>query len=244
LVVLVLAIVWVAVLTPKVVRRFREAGSQSSIDSFHQQLHLLERAGPKLVAPAYRLETGDDATAGGGASSSAQVPFRRAGRVTRSGLVLVDDEGPVGAAPGWTAAVRRRRLANDRRRSRKRRRDLLVTLLGIAALTGVLGAMHALHLLWAITAVSVLALAAYVALAAYAQLLTADRQAARPIAAPPMPATPAWAARAQRQTADDRLAGVDAVAAGTRQAARAGYPGAWDREAYAAELASPHAAAR
>ncbi len=243
MVVLVLVIVWVAVLTPKVVRRFREAGSQSSIDSFHQQLHLLERAGPKLVAPAYRLETGDDATAGGGVSSGARVPFRRAGGAARSSLVLLGDEGPVGAAPGWTASVRYRRLANDRRRSRKRRRDLLLTLLAIASLTGVLGAMHALHLLWAITAVSVLAIAAYVALVAYAQLLTADRQAARPVAAPPMPATPAWARRGPLQTAGNRLPGVDVVAAGTAQAARAGYPGAWDDE-QGVELTARHAAAR
>lgn len=230
MVVLFLVIVWIAVLTPKVVRRFREAGSQSSIDSFHQQLHLLERAGPKLVAPAYRLESGDGATAGGGVSSGPGGLFRRVGGAAapRSGLALVDDR-PLGAAPGWTASVRRRRLVIARRRNRKRRRDLLFGLLAIATLTGLLGAMHALHLLWAITAVSVLAIALYVALVAYAQLLTADRQAARPVTVRPMPVTPAWA-RTSRRDGGERLPGVEVVGARTAEAARAGYPGGWDEE--------------
>lgn len=233
MVVLVLVIVWVAVLAPRVVRHFKEAGSQSSIDSFHQQLHLLGRAGPKLFAPAYRLETEGDATAGGGVSSGAGAPFRRPGDPARTALFLVGgaEDGPVGPAPGWTASVRHRRLADGRRRSRKRRRDVLLTLLGISALTGILGAMHALHLLWAITAVSVLAVGAYVALVAYAQLLTADRQAARLVAGPPLPATPAWAARGAHHVAGGPLPGVDVLTAGAAQAARAGYPGAWDEEA-------------
>lgn len=231
MVVLVLVIVWAAVLTPRVVRHFREAGSRSSIDSFHQQLHLLERAGPKLVAPAYRLETEGRATAGVGAAPGGAVPFRIAGDQAGAALFLVGgtDGGPVGAAPGWTASVRNRRRVADRRRSRKRRRDSLLVLLGVAALTGILGAMHALHLLWAITAVSVLAIGAYVALVAYAQLLTADRQAVRPVAARSLPATPAWAARdASRAGAGSFPIGMEV--AGTAQAARAGYPGAWDDE--------------
>lgn len=251
MVILVLVLVWVAVLTPRVVRHFKEAGSHSSIESFHEQLHLLERAGPKLVEPAYRLETDAcDALSGGAATAGgASAPFRKAGYAARTDLALVDHladstaEGPVGPAPGWSASVRTRRLADDRRRSRKRRRDVLVGLLAVATVTGVLGAMHALHLLWAITGISVVAIAGYVALVAYAQLLNADRQAGRPVASRPLPVTPAWAARGPRHAAGERLPGVEVLASGSAQAARAGYPGAWD-DTEGALFAPRHAAAR
>ena len=42
MVVLILVVLWVVVLTPLGVRRLRERQGQSSIESFHEQLHLLE----------------------------------------------------------------------------------------------------------------------------------------------------------------------------------------------------------
>lgn len=249
MVVLVLVIVWVVVLAPSVIRHFREGGSKSSIESFHEKLHLLERTGPKLVAPAYRLGTGEHATAGGGVAPGGSPPFRRAGPGSRADLVLLgtgaegsDVAGASVLAPGGETSARRRRLADQRRRSRKRRRDILLALLTVATATGILGAMHALHLLWAVTGVSVLAIAAYVALVAYAQLLNAERHAARPVASEPLPVTPAWAARAPRHAAGGSLPGVEVLTSGAPQLARAGYPGAWDDEERA-RSAPRHAAA-
>jgi hypothetical protein len=63
MILLVLALLWIAVLAPGIWRRRSERRSSGSIDTFHHQLHLLERTGPKLVAPAYRLQT---ATSGSG----------------------------------------------------------------------------------------------------------------------------------------------------------------------------------
>ena len=59
-------LLWVAVLAPSAWRRFGERQGVGSIDHFHHQLQLLEHAGPKTVAPAYRLHTalpGDGSTA-------------------------------------------------------------------------------------------------------------------------------------------------------------------------------------
>lgn len=55
--VVILLILWIGVLTPLWLKRRRERRGQSSIDTFHHQLHLLERTGPKLVPPAHRLQT-------------------------------------------------------------------------------------------------------------------------------------------------------------------------------------------
>jgi hypothetical protein len=217
LVVLILVVLWTAVLTPRLVRHFREGRSQSSIDSFHEQLHLLERTGPKLVEPAHRLEHPED-----------EAP---AGR-----LALVEGAGAEHATPHLVRGVRQRQSAWERRRGRRRRRDLLLGLVGLVAVTGGLGAMHALHLLWAITGVSALALAGYVALVAYAQMLHADRDAVRPVPLrqPDVPVpSPAWAgSRPGSRPVHASLAfatpAVEVLSASSPRAARAGYPGAWD----------------
>jgi hypothetical protein len=213
LVVLILVVLWIAVLTPRLVRHFREGRSQSSIDSFHEQLHLLERTGPKLVEPAHRLEVPED-----------EAP---AGR-----LALVEGAAAEHATPHLVRGVRQRQSAWERRRGRRRRRDLLLGLVGLVAVTGGLGAMHALHLLWAITGVSALALAGYVALVAYAQMLHADRDAVRPVSSRqadvPVP-SPAWAgSRPRHASLAFATPAVEVLSASSPRAARAGYPGAWD----------------
>lgn len=211
MVVLVLVVLWVAVLTPRLVRHFREGRSHSSIDSFHEQLHLLERAGPKLVEPAYRLE----------------VP--ETDSLTR-GLALVGGTSAANATPRLVRGVRQKQSGWERRRSRRRRRDLLLGLVALAVVTGGLGALHALHLLWAITGVSALAIAGYIALVAYAQVLYADHDAARPVS-PPMnevPAATTWGASRPRHAPVSTTPAVEILGAGSARAARAGYPGAWD----------------
>jgi hypothetical protein len=60
IVLILVAVLWVAVLIPSVVSKLRERRSAGSIGRFHQRLDLLERTGPKIVEPAYRL-TGTEA---------------------------------------------------------------------------------------------------------------------------------------------------------------------------------------
>lgn len=223
MVVLVLVVVWIVVLTPRLVRHFREGRSKYSIESFHEQLHLLERTGPKLVKPAYRLEDPD---------AEPQLP----------GLALVGGSGAAHPTPQLVRGVRQRRSAWERRRSRRRRRDLLLGLVGVVVVTGGLGALHALHLLWAVTGVSVLALAGYLALVAYAQMLHADRDALRPVSSRQfdVPASLWTAARGPHSVLGSRPA-VEVVNTRSPRAARAGYPGAWDDDELVA-VGARHAA--
>ena len=55
IVLILVAVLWIAVLVPSVISKLSERRSAGSIDHFHERLDLLERTGPKLVAPAYRL---------------------------------------------------------------------------------------------------------------------------------------------------------------------------------------------
>ncbi len=57
MILLLLALLWIAVLAPGVIRKRAERRSATSIDSFHRELHLLERTGPKITPPAHRLQS-------------------------------------------------------------------------------------------------------------------------------------------------------------------------------------------
>jgi hypothetical protein len=52
---IVLALFWVALLAPIVIRRFREGGTEKSIQSFHAEHEVLSQQ-DYLVAPAHRLD--------------------------------------------------------------------------------------------------------------------------------------------------------------------------------------------
>lgn len=222
LVVLLLVVLWAAVLAPRVVRHFKESSSRTSIEDFHERLHLLERAGPKLVEPAYRLASGDDAMTG-----VTDVPV---GYARPAPLVLVEPVvAPRVVAPDAARAARR--PSDSSRRACRRRRDVLLGALATALLTGILGEMHALRLLWIVTAVSVLAIAGYVALVAYARMLAADRAAARPV----RPAAPRGGEPASRYGAPRVVHGAarrvgPTLRSTTPVAVRSGGPAAWDED--------------
>jgi hypothetical protein len=57
---IVLALFWVALLAPIVIRRFREGGTEKSIVSFHAEHEVLSQQ-DYLVAPAHRLDRADEA---------------------------------------------------------------------------------------------------------------------------------------------------------------------------------------
>ncbi|MHB8220825.1 MAG: hypothetical protein ACYDHU_10990 [Acidimicrobiales bacterium] len=99
MVVLVLIGLWVVVLAPGVVRRLRERQPTESIDSFHQQLHLLERTGPKLVEPAYRLESVQSHTGVAVGQSGFPSVSSRPGRPNLVLLRPVGDGGATGRVP-------------------------------------------------------------------------------------------------------------------------------------------------
>ena len=225
MVVLILVALWIVVLAPTLLKRYVDNKSTGSIDSFHQSLHLLERAGPKIVPPAYRLET---------AQSSIGVAVGQTGfpavssRPGRPNLVLLqpvadpessddeilddagshyrrlppaDDPTPP-EAPSTLAATFER---DHRRQVQRRRRDVLIGLTGTLVVSLLLGIVPALHGLWIVSILAGIGLAGFAGLAVYAQLLETERR------------------RGPRA-----IAGSSQYEHRPSGRAEAGYPGAWD----------------
>jgi hypothetical protein len=248
MILLILVALWIVVLAPAFVKKLLDRRSTVSIDTFHQQLHLLERAGPKLVPPAYRLETAQSAT--GMAVGASGFPAVSS-RPTRPNLVLLQpvragEEGGVDEGAevvDGTSGAHYRRVqgvpAPDEGPSRRlalaqveafrqhtvqrRRRDLLIGLASTLVLSGLLGL--AVSLFWVVTGIAALALAGYVGLAAYAQLLETGRQGSavghrghRTASRPGGGGAPGGPVRPPTRATDRWMATV-------------GYPGAWDEDA-------------
>jgi hypothetical protein len=204
IVLILVAVLWIAVLVPGVISKLSERRSAGSIDHFHQRLDLLQRAGPKLVEPAYRL-TGTESTV----SLAGPIVVAAPPPTARPSLALVPDDaessdsfaqvpsdGPVddvlvrlhtglpeeteeAASDGYELSIldQRRLVAADRRQlARKRRRDVLFTLSGLAALTGLLGLVRPLRGAWIAAAVLVVLLLMFVGLAAYCQRAETEKR--------------------------------------------------------------------
>jgi hypothetical protein len=223
-------LLWVAVLAPSAWRRFGERQGVGSIDHFHHQLQLLEHAGPKTVAPAYRLHT---ALPGG---RSPEAAPDQAVDSSRPKLVLLrpTDDAAASDVDGNDGLHYERVGVLDRpepvcfpeagvamptfRREQARRRCtmLLRCLGGVAISTGLIGLFPGLQLAWVLTALSGLAALGLVGLMAYAKELEAERTRRR----------------SRREDHDSGWqAGVPAPA---------GYPGAWDDDEYEAPQAAAH----
>lgn len=235
MIVLILVALWAVVLAPALLKKWLDRRSTVSIETFHQQLHLLEQAGPKLVDPAYRLETAQSSAgiavgqsgypavssrpsrpnlvllkpvSGGGAGddvvdSSSGEHFRRVGSP------VTDDEPSRQLAAARIEDLRRHQV-------QRRRRDLLLGLASTLVITGLLGL--AVPTFWVLTGLAALALGGYVGLAAYAQLLEADRS----------PRTYGRPRRSSGTVARGGEVPEWQPVIEERWVASAGYPGAWD----------------
>jgi hypothetical protein len=223
-------LLWVAVLAPSAWRRFGERQGVGSIDHFHHQLRLLEHAGPKTVAPAYRLHT---AMPGGGTPDAAADP---APDSSRPKLVLLrptenaasaDVDGGDGShyervgvldrpEPACLPQLTVSPQSFRRQQARRRCTMLLRCLAGVAIATAVIGLFPGMHLALVFTGLSGLAALGLVGLIAYARELEAEQ--------------------ARRRTRREDSAAAPQV----EEFATAGYPGAWDDD----EFEVPQAAAR
>jgi hypothetical protein len=192
------ALLWIAVLAPSAWRRFSERQGVGSIDHFHHQLQLLEHAGPKTVAPAYRLHT---AVPGAGAgepspptdssrpklmllrptedAAAADVADNEGCHYERVG-VLDRPEAVCAPEPGGDLPSVRREQA------RRRCTTLLRCLTGVAVSTGLIGLFPGMHLAWIFTGLAGAAALALMGLISYAKELEAeqDRRRARARRAP------------------------------------------------------------
>jgi hypothetical protein len=217
------AVLWVVVLAPSLLRRIRERGGVGSVDHFHHQLELLEHAGPKLVTPAYRLRS---AGAGRSAVPSARpklVLLRAVQDGQEADIEDVDGAhyARVGviARPEPTVSPRQTdaELAAYRRQQARQRCTFVLRLLtGVAITTGILGVLPAFRLAWIFTGITGIAALALAGLIAYAREVEGQRR---------QPGSRPWDYGAREATVID-----EERPATFSGAARAGFPGAWDED--------------
>jgi hypothetical protein len=201
-----------------------------SIDHFHHQLQLLEHAGPKTVAPAYRLHTAMPGAMSNETSAAVRLDS------SRPKLVLLRPTDDAGAAdvdgddgshyervgvldrpePACLPEVGVDLPAFRRDQARRRCTTLLRCLGGVAISTALIGIFPSMHLAWVFTGLSGLAALGLVGLMAYAKELEAEQSRRR-----------------------SRLVSAGAVQPEGGDQAAAGYPGAWDDD----DIEVPRAAA-
>ncbi len=171
--VIIIAVAWIAILAPNMMRRRTRLGDGiSSISHFHHQLRVLEHSAPEpIVAPAYRLRTVGD---GGSTSSCPDGPgvaapvltVVGADRLPRPALAFLGRDGDQPCAePEPPPVVPPRRAGSPARHLvRRRRRDTLGVLTAVLVVTLMLGFLPGAEAAWVVCALSGAAMAAYVAL--------------------------------------------------------------------------------
>jgi hypothetical protein len=166
-VLLILAIVWAVVLGPSLLRRTAERRSGDSIGAFHRQLRVLERTGPVTVTPAHRLAT----------SYPSRSPFRLAGAHAGATVVATERRSPSGRHLERPAGVGARRPDPYFRAGMcRRRRRIVLVLMGLLVGTGLLGAVPALRPALFVTLSGAVLLAVYVGLLVYLRTLALERE--------------------------------------------------------------------
>ena len=200
IVLILVAILWIAVLLPTVLSKLSERRSASSIGRFHQRLDLLQRTGPKLVEPAHRL-TGTESARPVPIASLAPInprPLRPnltlvAGAIDVRGndndnrddpAVVEEERVELHLAPAWDEVATPELfiatpdlVARERRKlARRRRRHVFGTLCALVALTAMMGLAHPLRGAWVASGVFLVLLVGFVGLAVYGQRVEAERR--------------------------------------------------------------------
>jgi hypothetical protein len=113
--VIIVAVAWMIILVPSVMkRRSRAVGEIGSISHFHQQLRVLEHSAPQpIVAPAYRLRavdgSGDPIVVPQGSDEAPVLTVVGADQLPRPALAFLGDDPPsadgVAAVEGVTTPV-------------------------------------------------------------------------------------------------------------------------------------------
>jgi len=203
--VVVIALAWMVILGPGLMkRRSRSGDGISSISHFHHQLRVLEHSGARpIVRPAYRLH-GQPAPAGMDEGPSTRdfgprpvLTVVGADQLPRPALAFlgadpVEDAsdrparrrpepgmllpGTGGSAPAVAGIGPPPGDPAARHLARRRRRDTLGILAMVFVTSGMLGLVPGARAVWSVTAVSGLALVAYVALLVHLRQKAGERE--------------------------------------------------------------------
>lgn len=183
--VIIIAVAWIAILAPNVMKRRARLGDGiSSISHFHRQLRVLEHSAPEpIVAPAYRLRTVDsDGTAGpvaavGEDGAAPVLTVVGADQLPRPALAFLgrdQREAPPEAFSSQVVAIPQVSAAT-RHQVRRRRRDTLGVLCAVFVTTFLLGALAGADLAWVVCGLCAVALAGYVGLLVRLRKLADER---------------------------------------------------------------------
>jgi len=165
-VLLILVAVWAVVLGPSLLRKSAQRRSTDSIGAFHRQLRVLQRTGPVLVDPVHRLDT---------TLPSAHVA-RGPAHSGHPGLIVVRPDSALPFHPRHSRSEARRPDPYFRPEACKRRRDVMVGLVGALVFTGLLGAVPQARPALFVTGFCALALVAYVVLLVQMRNRALERQ--------------------------------------------------------------------
>ncbi len=155
MVLLILAVIWAAVLIPPFLRVRAEGRPADSITDFHRQLSVLRRAGPRVGGQGDYVPESSYTGRHVAPYAPSRPPFAPAAR------------------PPYAEG---RHASFARRNARRRRRDILMTLLVAAGTTLVLGTIPALRMLWLVHAAADVLLFGYVALLVRQRTLATERE--------------------------------------------------------------------
>jgi hypothetical protein len=181
--VIIIAVAWIAILAPNMMKRRTRLGDGiSSISHFHHQLRVLEHSAPApIVAPAYRLRAVEGAAIGpSDPDEEVAAPVLTvvgADQLPRPALAFLGRDGDESPVPPSPPPVVPPRLAElpTRHLVRRRRRDTLAVLVGVFVTTVLLGLLPGAHPAWVVSALSAVALVAYVALLVRLRKLADER---------------------------------------------------------------------
>ncbi len=210
--VIIVAVAWIAILAPNMMRRRTRLGDGiSSISTFHHQLRVLEHSAPDpIVAPAYRLQSvGGAGTAAPrtdrpGQAAAPVLTVVGADQLPRPALAFLgrdSDDPPPPPVP--QPLVPPRTGPPTRHLVRRRRRDTLGVLAAVFVTTLVVGFLPGAGAAWMVCALSAVALAVYMALLVRLRRVADERtrklrylqDQGRRMAGPPTGQGRAWEAR-------------------------------------------------
>jgi hypothetical protein len=183
-VLLIVAVLWMVVLGPGLVRRWVERRSTDSIGSFHRQLGILQRTRPSPGGAGHLTLPAEGSVPEPASAMAIAGPGIVTGRRSRHGArgsaEAAANDNVIGhsrrAAPG-VGSQGRRRDPFFRPEACQRRRTVYLAILGLVLTTGVLGALPGvMHELLIVTALGLIALAAYTVLLVRARMLAKERQ--------------------------------------------------------------------
>lgn len=185
MILVVLAVIWIAVLTPSLVRSRAQRRGADSIGAFHRQLGVIERTGSALIPLSPRRQSATAArraampapagvTAAGPHRAGVRTPTRNVARQLAA-LSSAGRPAPVPVKRAGAPAAQASSRSAGRQQMLRRRRDVLVALAFGLVATILIGALPPLRFAWALTGVLAILLISYVAMLIRCRNLAAER---------------------------------------------------------------------